>query len=92
MYLVAFFFLWQKSSRYTLQKTFFDDNTNKKTHKKHTNKSVITFFFSLSSSLVKMIKMIKMVSEFRRRFLLFVFVSSFRLIGKKKEEEKNQTC
>ena len=70
-----FFFLWQKSSRYALQKTF-DNNTNKKTHKKHTNKSVIiTFFFSLSSHLwcLNYCFFVPSISSFRFCFVFSLF-------------------
>ena len=82
---VAFFFLWQKSSRYALQKTSFFDTTRIKKHTKHTNKSVITFF-SLSSHLWCLnycCFFVPSISSFR-------FVSSFRCFGKKNlEEEKS---
>ena len=78
MYLVAFFFLWQKSSRYTLQKTFFDNqNTNTQT-------KALRFFLSLSPPL----SLSELLLFFRRRFLLFVFVSSFSFRKKKKRKKK----
>ena len=90
MYLVVAFLFFGKSQAVTPFKDF-DNNTNKKTHKKHTNKSVIITFFFFSSLVVS-----ELLLLFFRHMVDFFFSFLFRLFvvsaEKNLEEEKIKTC